>query len=477
MFGRRTVLVLWVVALSSQGYCAQSDPAQGSDWPQFLGPNRNGASPEKGLLREWPKEGPPVAWRVPISQGWSCPSISGSDVFVHGTEPGNAKETVVCLDAATGKERWKTTYPCEVYWKGNIGWPHGGVRATPCVTAKEVFTLGAQGDLYCLDRNTGQAVWNTDLRKAYVPEEERKDWKGFCMSPLLVDGRLIFYTNFSGNLKKDKEAGLCEIVALDPATGKEAWKYSRTCRPQTRGIGGQTPAVVTVNGSQHVLFTANFALHAIRANDGEELKFGTYDYYHEGWTGATIATPLVVGDYVVENPTWYAPYIAKINFADPNGKPQIVWQEKYIGGTCPIGNFVPSNGYLFGFMTEKDNGAIMAGGPGFDKQDIDLHCIELATGKRMWVNKGIKFGYSMITADGLLFIRSYKSLILAEASPKEYVEKGRIDNLFQGPTTMGSEGGWVMPVLAHGRLYVRLPKELICYNITNESAKPRAPTP
>src|SRR5262245_10987580 len=97
--------------------------AAADDWAQFQGPRGDGTSPEKITLREWPEEGPSVAWKAKIKMGWSSPSISKGEVFIAWSEQSNGMaETVACLDAATGAEKWKYTYEIGPYWKRNIGW-------------------------------------------------------------------------------------------------------------------------------------------------------------------------------------------------------------------------------------------------------------------------------------------------------------------------------------------------------------------
>ena len=160
-----------------------------TDWPAFQGPRGNGSSPETGLLREWPKEGPPVVWRAKIGQGWGQPAIVGDSVFICWTADVNGTgEVAACLDASDGSERWRFAYKTPAYYKRNIGWAKGGVRATPCVSGDHVFTLGPCGHLHCLNRATGLVVWAQDIYSRWSPGE-----KGYSFSPLVVDGKLILW--------------------------------------------------------------------------------------------------------------------------------------------------------------------------------------------------------------------------------------------------------------------------------------------
>jgi len=138
--------------------------SRADDWAQFLGPNGNGTSSEQHLLRQWPADGPKVLWKAKIKMGWSSPTVSKGEVFVCWTETiGGGSETIACLDAASGQQKWKYTYETGPYYHRNIGWGPGGFRSTPAVDDRFVYTLGAIGHLHCLDRRTGAVVWMKNL--------------------------------------------------------------------------------------------------------------------------------------------------------------------------------------------------------------------------------------------------------------------------------------------------------------------------
>lgn len=78
-------------------------------------------------------------------------------------------------------------------------------------------------------------------------------------------------------------------------------------------------------------------------------------------------------------------------------------------------------------------------------------------------------GLSLSAADGRIYLRSYQTLTLIEANPKAYVEKGRIEKMHElkntGPRSQKGLLDWNMPVIASGRMYIRTPGEVICYDI------------
>jgi len=212
------------VVQPGKAYTAAGEP---TDWPCWLGPNKNGTSDDKGLLREWPAKGPEVLWRAPVDMGWNTPVVFGGDVFVHqakfvgwGTP---TYESVVCFDAKTGDKKWgngtNVMYNDEKKGWG-CGWIHGGPRATPLVTDKYIYTLGALGLFSCRNKETGALVWEIDLDKKYNHFNLRvpQDWKGTLLGPAIA-GKVLILNVQLFNGKKSISTG------LEPDTGKEIWQY------------------------------------------------------------------------------------------------------------------------------------------------------------------------------------------------------------------------------------------------------------
>ena len=140
----------------------------------------------------------------------------------------------------------------------------------------------------------------------------------------------------------------------------------------------------------------------------------------------------------------------------------MVWK-KDLDISTPIHQFRHYQGYLYGFTghIRGDNEAVAS------DSKLNLTCIELATGKVMWTQPGFRNGYSLIEADGLLFVRSYQTLRLIEATPKGYVLKGEVKTHDVWKPTRNLTD-LVMPVLSRGRLYIRTPEELLCYQVGKE---------
>jgi hypothetical protein len=136
------------------------------------------------------------------------------------------------------------------------------------------------------------------------------------------------------------------------------------------------------------------------------------------------------------------------------------------------------NGYLYGFWIDNRNEALELGGkPG--KAGFSLRCTELKTGKLQWSRPGFRMGLSLTAADGHIYVRSHQTLTLIEANPTAYVETGRIDKVHDlrntGPRSQKGLLDWNMPVIARGRLYIRTPAEIICYDIRDGGVSGKNP--
>ena len=216
----------WSYWLAPAVWVLASSTSQAIDWPQWLGKDRDGVWREKGLLTRFPAGGPRVLWRIPVGTGYSGPAVSESRVYVmdrqRPTDPSGkplrptragipGREQTLCLRVTDGKLLWKDEYDCPY----TISYP-SGPRTTPLVHAGRVYTLGAMGDLRCLDAATGKVRWSRKLMKDYQLDSPPV-W-GFAAHPLL-DGDLL-YCLVGGEGSA--------VVAFHKDTGKEVWKALTT---------------------------------------------------------------------------------------------------------------------------------------------------------------------------------------------------------------------------------------------------------
>jgi outer membrane protein assembly factor BamB len=424
------------------------------DWTQFQGPNGNGTSSERHLLRQWPADGPQVLWKAKIKMGWSSPSVSKGDVFVAWTETtGGGSETIACLDTASGQQKWKYTYPCGQYWVRNIGWGPGGVRATPAVDDRFVYTLGAVGHLHCLDRRTGTVVWMKDLWTDFIPSGE----KGSSFSPILAGGKLILYYGDGAHAPNKPDAEpFVHCRALDPISGKLLWTFSE---PHVYGRcgEGQTPAITKIGGRLCALFQGNCSLIALALDDGKVVW--RFECVRRDGRGTTVPTPLVLGNLIVNIPDLDITHAVSFDPAQPGVPGKFAWKQDLSMFTA-IHQFRPCGQYLYGFTGALEGSSDMAA----SKCVMNLVCLEAATGKTLWKEAGFRQGTSITEAEGLLFVRSYQTLRLVEATPAGYRLLGEAKTHDNRMPTLNLVD-MVMPVLSNGRLYIKTVDELICYKV------------
>lgn len=391
--------------------------ARAADWPQFLGPTRDGHSAETGLLHEWPKDGPPKAWECEVGPGYSGPAIAGGKLILfHRIDDA---EVVECLDAKTGKKQWKHSNPTG--YVDDLG-KGDGPRATPVIAGDRVYTLGAEGRLLCLEFASGKKVWERDLATDYP---FRKGYFGVASSPL-VDGDRLFINVGS------KGAG---VVAFDRNTGKEVWKASN------HRASYATPTIAKIDGKRVLLFLTREGLLVLDPKDGSEVYSRPFRARIDASVNA--ATPLVAGDEVFLS----ASYNTGALLLDGRG-----WKEIWKSDDALSNHYntsVKVGDYLYGIHGREE-----AGG--------ELRCVEWKTGKVAWTKEGFGCAF-LIAADGML-IAAVESgeLVLLEATPKAYTERGRFAALDKPRHAVAA------PALSDGLLFVRNDNKLAAWRVKKD---------
>jgi outer membrane protein assembly factor BamB len=406
---RGTATRLLVVILSISALAA--------DWPNWMGPNRNGSSPETGLLTDWPTGGPKVLWKVNGGDGYSSVAVAAGRAYTlvqRGKE-----ELVIALEAAKGKELWATPIaPAYMNQYGN------GPRATPAIEGKHVWANSVTGPVVCLEADTGKIVWQKNLLKDFGAENI--SW-GLSASPVLDGERLYVIPGAKG-------AG---VAALSKKTGEVLWKTGDD------KAGYASPVAATVGGKRQVIFFTAAGLLAVQAEDGKELWRVPWKTEYD----VNICTPLLHGDLLfVASGENVGSTLFRLR---PEGKPEIVWESKGTRGimTTYWANAVIHDGHLYGVSGE------FAG-------VINFNCVDLKTGKLVWSQE--RFGKASITlADGHLFVTTKPGdLVLIRATPKAYEEKARIKGLIGENRTV--------PTIADGRMYLRDRKQIVCLDISGK---------
>ncbi len=218
-----------------------------ADWPQYYGPNRDSTSPEKGILRSWPKEGPRILWTAPVGIGYGGPAVSGGKVYLLDRDD-KVGDNLRVFDLSSGKELWSFAYEAP----GRMN--HPGSRTTPAVDGANVYTVGMLGDLYCISTTTHKAVWHKNIWTDFgggsgIPA----DWRSGGAGKLPIWGitqNPLVYRNLLIVASQAPQAG---VVAFDKLTGDVKWKTNAL----SGGAGYVSPSVVKVGGEdQLVMITA-----------------------------------------------------------------------------------------------------------------------------------------------------------------------------------------------------------------------------
>ena len=332
--------------------------AFGEDWPQWMGPQRDGVWNETGILEKFPASGAKVKWRQPVSLGYAGPAVVGNQVFVFdyvlndGTvknDPGGrvdlqGKERLQCLDAETGKVVWKYEYE-QAY---AISYP-SGPRCTPTVVDGKVYILGAEGMLSCVDAEKGTKVWSRELKKDF--KTESPIW-GFSSHPLVDGDRLFCVVGGEGSV----------AVAFDKNDGKELWRALSASES-----GYAPPSIIEHQGVRQLLIWDADKLNSLNPESGkvywsQPLKPGY---------GMAIMTPQHKGDYLFASGIGNVGALLKLSSGKPAVEP-VWWGEAktalYAANSTPL----IDGDTLYG--VDCDTGFLMA--------------VRLSDGKRLWGNRG-----------------------------------------------------------------------------------------
>lgn len=409
----------WMVR-AGVGVClmlAGGSASLAEDWPQFLGPTRNGKSAETKLIDRWPADGLKVVWRAPGGVGMSGVSIAGGRAITLLQRGG--KQQVVALDARTGKPLWNTELGPE--YKNAMG---DGPRATPAIAGDRLFVFTGDGTLAALDVRTGKKLWSQATVEAAGGKEA--DY-GMACSPIVVGDQVIVTVG----------AAEASVVSYDVKTGERRWAVG------SDPAGYSSPALLSLAGqNQLVVFNGAAAVGVAPATGKLLWRFPFATNYE-----CNIATPIVVnGDLFLSAGENHGSVLLKFD-AKSDAEPTEVWSS--LGPKSVLRSEWQTPILLDGHLYGMDN----VGGAG---PITHLTCVDAKTGERKWQQARYGKG-NFIYADGKLFLTMMTGeVVVVRPSPDSYQELGRMPVL--GSTRQA-------PALADGLLYVRDDKEIVCLDV------------
>lgn len=409
--------VCLLATLFLAAHAALAARAAAGEWPQILGPDRNGVAPaEERLLTEWPSGGPAVVWERSVGSGYAGVAVAdGLAVLFHRV---GDQELVEGLDAATGRGRWKDSAPTT--FRPQVGGADGPL-CTPTIARGRVVTYGAQGVLSCYELQTGKRLWR---RRTHDDFDAREGYFGAGSSPLIEGDRVI--VNVGGFRSQSA------IVAFNLADGATLWHQFDDHASYA------SPVATTIDGRRRVVVVTRLNCLLLDPATGEILRQFAY-----GQRGPTVnaANPVLLGDHLFLTASYGIGAVYTSLRAPPV-------QEEWRGDDLYSSQYctpVPDDDVLFGIDGRQD------GPPG------ELKCFIPASRRLLW--SAPDFGYgTLIRADGKLLIQlSDGTLVLATAN------RERFDPLARARVLAGESRA--LPALAAGRLYVRDDSTLKCLQV------------
>jgi outer membrane protein assembly factor BamB len=437
--------------------------ARADDWPQWLGPQRDGVWRETGLLEKFPEGGPKVLWRTPIHGGYASPSVAAGRVYVADRvlnpgekDPDNpfaatnaqGRERICCLDAKTGKLLWEHAYECRY----RMSYP-AGPRASPVVADGKVYALGAMGNLVCLDASTGKQIWAKDFMKDY--KAPLPMW-GFAAHPLLDGDKLICLVGGKGSV----------VVAFDKNTGAEKW---RALSVEHSDVGYAPPMIYRAGGVRQLIIWHPEAVCSLNPETGAS-------YWSEPFTSRanlSIPTPRLEGNHLFITAFYNGSMMLEL--APDKPAATVLWTRKGRAETPKetdgLHSIMPTpvlkDGHIYGVCSYGE-----------------LRCLKMADGSRVWMTRKptcptdepVRWANAFIVPQGDRYFLANElgDLIIAKLSPLGYEEIDRAHileatyNLTAFRDSRARRVVWSHPAFADRCMFARNDKEIVCVSLAAE---------
>jgi len=407
------------------------------EWPDWRGPNRDGTWKETGIVKKFDSDKIQAKWRVPISSGYSGPTVADGLVYITDRiEEPEEMERVLCFDAMSGEEKWSYSYPCEY---DDIGY-RAGPRASVILDDDRAYSLGAMGHLHCIQSKTGEVIWSKDLKKEY---QIRMPIWGIAAAPIMFNDKVI--------LQIGGENDAC-IIALNKRTGDEIWRNLED------DASYSAPILIKQGNKPVVVFWTGRNVVGLNPNTG---SLYWQEKFEPGEMIQGIASPVFFNNYLLVSGFFDGSLLLQLDKTKPVAKK--VWMrrgknEKRTDAlhSCISTPLIRGN-YIYGVDSYGE-----------------LRCLDLLTGDRIWedlsaVTKARWANIHLIQNGDLTYMfNEHGELIIAKLSPEGFHEMSRAKLI--EPTTDQNKRGvtWAHPAFAYKHVYIRNDKELICADLTDK---------
>ena len=380
-------------------------------WTDFRGPNRDGRYEQMAIRTDWPAAGLEPVWSQPIGGGYASFVVADGRAFT--VEERRDQEVMAAYDVATGRELW--THAWDAYFTEALG--GSGPRATPTWHDGRIYSLGATGEFWCLDAETGAILWHRNiLEDAHA---SNLTW-AMSAAPLVVDDKVIVLPGGYGGWS---------VAAYDRLTGEVIWHVLDDVQAYT------SPMIVMLGGVRQLLIVTAARAVGLGINDGRLL-------WEHPWIISMVpnmAQPIVIGDNRVFLSASYGKGAALllVTRVGESFSVETVWQTNRMKNR--FSSSVLLDGYIYGL------------------DESILACIDAATGGLMW--KGGRYGYGQLLLAGnhLVVITERGDLVLVRATPEGHDEVARFSAI-EGKT-------WNVPAIADGRLLVRNARQMAAFDL------------
>ncbi len=410
----RIAAVIMAIGIFLTHSSAARSASEAQDWPQVLGPSRDGVYSGAALADSWGPKGPRGVWRKTVGHGLSGPVVVGNRVLLFH-RVGN-REVVEAMNAATGATEWRYDYATT--YRDDFGFDDGP-RAVPVVWHGAVYTYGAEGQLHAVDLANGRGLWHADaMRKYQVP----RNFFGAGGSPLVEDGRVL--ANVGG-----PDAG---IVAFDAKTGRELWTATRDGASYSSGV------MTTIGDQRVAVFLTRAGIVGLAPATGDVV-------FQRAWrarsaSSVNAASPLVVGDRLFISAE-YGPGAGVFRMA--GSALTELWSSNDVLSSH-YATSVHRDGIIYGYHGRQELGP-------------SLRAVELATGKVRWTVDGFRAGSITLATNRLILMRESGELVMADATPDRFRKVASVQVL---PGTVRA-----LPAIAGGFFYVRNDDTLVCLDL------------
>lgn len=424
------------------------------DWPQWMGPQRDGVWRETGIVERLPEKGLVRKWQTPIGAGYSGPVVVGNRVFVtdrvtkEANDPASpfergavpSSERVLCLDEATGNLLWEHKYPC-IY---TVSYP-AGPRCTPTVHDGKVYSLGSEGHLFCLSASDGKVIWSRELKKDFSIRSTPV-W-GFASHPLVDGNKLICFVGGADTA----------VVAFDLATGKELWRALSASGPH--GPGYSPPVIYDAAGVRQLIAWLPDAVNGLDPETGKVLWSKSFTVKE----GLTAPMARKAGDQLFVTAFYDGPLMLKLDGDKPGATELWRGKGKNERQTDGLHSIMPTpfivDGHIFGVCSYGQ-----------------LRCLKADSGQRIWENltatgadkaRNARWANAFLIQhqDRFFIANEQGELILAKLTPQGYDELSRAKLLEPTGQAGGRQIVWSHPAFAHRCVFARNDKEIVCVSL------------